>query len=56
VRSNCHKKNIKRELGFLTDKRRINVALTRSKYLLIVVGNADTLGSDYIWNNFLKDL
>jgi superfamily I DNA and/or RNA helicase len=36
------------------DERRINVTLTRSKYLLIIVGNGDTLGSNEVWNNFLE--
>lgn len=30
------------------------MALTRSKFLLIVIGNADTLGSNEIWNNYLN--
>jgi superfamily I DNA and/or RNA helicase len=33
---------------------RINVALTRSKYLLIVIGNANTLGTNEIWDMFLR--
>lgn len=27
-------------IGFLNDPRRMNVALTRSKYVLIIIGNA----------------
>jgi superfamily I DNA and/or RNA helicase len=42
-----------KSLGFLIDERRINVALTRSKFLLVVIGNADTLGSNEIWDGFL---
>jgi superfamily I DNA and/or RNA helicase len=30
------------------------VALTRAKYLVVVVGNADTLGYSQIWNYFLN--
>jgi superfamily I DNA and/or RNA helicase len=38
--------NEKSNVGFMIDERRINVALTRSKYLLIVVGHGDTLGGN----------
>lgn len=30
------------------------MTLTRSKYLLVVVGNGDTLGSNEVWNDFLN--
>jgi hypothetical protein len=46
--------NREQQVGFLTDERRINVTLTRSKYLLVVVGHGDTLGSNEIWNSFLE--
>jgi superfamily I DNA and/or RNA helicase len=42
--------NNRQHLGFLTDERRINVTLTRSKFQLIIVGNGDTLGSNEVWN------
>jgi superfamily I DNA and/or RNA helicase len=32
-----------KSLGFTDDKRRINVAITRPKYFLYIVGNAQTL-------------
>ncbi|POS84453.1 hypothetical protein EPUL_002729, partial [Erysiphe pulchra] len=35
--------NSKREVGFLGDKRRINVAMTRPKRLLTVIGDSETL-------------
>ena len=38
----------------MKDERRINVALTRSRHLLIVVGNGDTLGSNETWDKFLS--
>jgi len=36
-------------IGFLKDKRRLNVAITRSKYLLIIVGNKETLFKNKLW-------
>lgn len=52
VRSNPNVDS-KVSVGFLVDERRINVALTRSRFLLIVVGNAYTLGSNEIWHKFI---
>jgi superfamily I DNA and/or RNA helicase len=40
-------------LGFLTDRRRMNVALTRARRLLLVVGDSATLGGDPYYGAFL---
>jgi superfamily I DNA and/or RNA helicase len=42
VRSN-YENQLEKSLGFLLDERRLNVAITRPKYFLMVVGNAKTL-------------
>lgn len=41
------------ELGFLTDVRRMNVAVTRARRLLIVVGDSATLGGNPYYSAFM---
>ncbi|KAM9320258.1 helicase MOV-10 [Gastrophryne carolinensis] len=41
-------------LGFLTNPKRFNVAITRAKALLILVGNPVILSKDPYWSRFLK--
>jgi len=36
-------------LGFISDYRRMNVAITRAKYCLFVIGNGKTLNKDKNW-------
>lgn len=45
-----------RSLGFLTDLRRLNVAITRAKKCLILVGNERLLREDKIWKDMFDDL
>jgi helicase MOV-10 len=40
-------------IGFLKNEKRLNVALTRAKALLIVIGNPETLGKNKYWRNFM---
>lgn len=44
--------NRKGEIGFLGDQRRLNVAMTRARKKLVMVGDSATLGN----NNFFKSL
>jgi len=41
-------------VGFVADKRRINVALTRARRGLVVVGNYDTLIGDSNWRSWIR--
>ncbi|KAL5170750.1 putative helicase MAGATAMA 3 [Glycine soja] len=51
VRSNKNGK-----IGFLDNRQRANVALTRARYCLWILGNENTLSSDYsLWRNLVND-
>lgn len=41
-------------IGFLKDYRRMNVALTRAKEQLVVLGDSSTIGLDKFYDKFLK--
>ena len=45
--------NDRGELGFLKDYRRMNVAMTRAKLQLVVVGDSATIGNDPFYAAFL---
>lgn len=50
----CVRSNEGSAVGFLADWRRLNVAITRARVLLIVVGDEKTLGADEHWRAWLK--
>lgn len=41
------------DIGFLKDYRRMNVAMTRAKMKLVVVGDSSTIGNDAFYSRFL---
>ncbi len=45
--------NQRQEIGFLSDYRRMNVAMTRARKYLIVVGDSATIGADDFYAAFL---
>ncbi len=45
--------NTRSEIGFLSDYRRMNVALTRAKLQLVVIGDSATIGKDRFFAGFL---
>ncbi len=46
--------NEKSEIGFLSDYRRMNVAMTRARKQLIIVGNSATIGNDKFYSKLLE--
>ncbi len=46
--------NVEGELGFLGDTRRMNVAMTRARRKLIVIGDSGTLGSLAFYQSFMQ--
>ena len=45
--------NNKNEIGFLSDYRRMNVAMTRARMLLVVIGDSETIGKNPFYQAFL---
>lgn len=53
----CVRSNTEGKIGFLKDERRLNVALTRSKYGLVMIGDVDCLKrGDPLWKEYMKYL
>jgi superfamily I DNA and/or RNA helicase len=46
--------NTKNEIGFLSDYRRMNVAMTRARMLLVVIGDSGTIGNNPFYQAFLE--
>lgn len=49
----CVRSNEHQGIGFLNDPRRLNVALTRARYGIVILGNPKVLAKQPLWNNLL---
>ncbi|KAM9903339.1 hypothetical protein OXX79_003429 [Metschnikowia pulcherrima] len=53
----CVRSNANKRIGFVADPRRMNVALTRAKYGMIIVGDVDCLSKKcYFWKQYIATL
>lgn len=43
-----------KQIGFVKDARRINVAITRAQKTLIILGNANALQRDSTWKRIIQ--
>uniref|UniRef100_A0A0E0KQM0 Helicase ATP-binding domain-containing protein n=1 Tax=Oryza punctata TaxID=4537 RepID=A0A0E0KQM0_ORYPU len=50
----CVRCNKEQKIGFVSDFRRMNVAITRARSAVLVVGSASTLKEDKHWNNLVE--
>ncbi|MFM7105080.1 MAG: C-terminal helicase domain-containing protein, partial [Flavobacteriales bacterium] len=46
--------NDRQEIGFLKDYRRMNVAMTRARKKLVIIGDSATFGNDVFYNRLLS--
>ncbi|KAI8603170.1 AAA domain-containing protein [Dissophora ornata] len=51
----CVRASTRGSVGFLADIRRMNVALTRARQSLFILGHAETLRREEIWGDLVKD-
>lgn len=49
----CVRCNAGGHIGFLDDERRLNVAITRAKYSLLIIGSCRTLSKCSVWKGLL---
>ncbi|KAK6947477.1 RNA helicase UPF1, 1B domain [Dillenia turbinata] len=50
----CVRSNEHQGIGFLNDPRRLNVALTRARYGIVILGNPKVLSKQPLWNSLLS--
>jgi regulator of nonsense transcripts 1 len=50
----CVRHNRHRTIGFLKDPRRLNVAITRARMGLIIIGSARVLSGNKLWYHLIK--
>ncbi|CAN6632681.1 ATP-dependent helicase Nam7p [Trichomonascus vanleenenianus] len=49
----CVRSNENQGIGFLSDPRRMNVAMTRAKYGIVLLGNPRVLSKNALWSHLL---
>lgn len=52
----CVRSNDEGNIGFMTDERRMNVALTRARYSFILCGDAKCFSKNKLWGRYIESL